>query len=268
MSFFRRRPKRALGLRRGGQASAFQRRTLGTDRSLVGHADLSEHESPLSDQFSVSRCVAHGVSGAVYTTLAARGEPLGFVPDVDLLYGLCLRVDRAIDFPLLRYRDLPALRDQGTRLATGVDVISRYGLAPAVGESIRTFDPKLRRGLAQSIAAARRVLIGAYAVGSLADSALALERARSLAIGGYWSSEIFDRKPDARPIGAQRLDDPDGGGHCVELLGYRTTRTGREWLIKNSWGTGWGQGGFAWATDAFLRQQWSVYVLDVRQREQ
>jgi len=34
------------------------------------------------------------------------------------------------------------------------------------------------------------------------------------------------------------------GGHCVSCVGYDDAR--RAWLCKNSWGTGWGEGGFFW----------------------
>jgi len=33
-------------------------------------------------------------------------------------------------------------------------------------------------------------------------------------------------------------------GHCVSCVGYDDER--RAWLCKNSWGTGWGEGGFFW----------------------
>jgi len=42
-------------------------------------------------------------------------------------------------------------------------------------------------------------------------------------------------------------------GHAVTLEGYRTTPRGRQFLIHNSWGTDWGDGGFAWIDEAMLR---------------
>jgi C1A family cysteine protease len=34
------------------------------------------------------------------------------------------------------------------------------------------------------------------------------------------------------------------GGHCVSCVGYDDVK--RAWLCKNSWGTGWGEGGYFW----------------------
>lgn len=40
--------------------------------------------------------------------------------------------------------------------------------------------------------------------------------------------------------------DRESGGHAVTVVGYRTAATGRQFLIHNSWGTSWGDHGFAW----------------------
>jgi hypothetical protein len=40
------------------------------------------------------------------------------------------------------------------------------------------------------------------------------------------------------------------GGHAVALVGYTSTT----FIVRNSWGTGWGDQGFAYATNAYARQ--------------
>jgi Papain family cysteine protease len=51
-----------------------------------------------------------------------------------------------------------------------------------------------------------------------------------------------------------------GETHAVALAGYRTTPTGRQFLIHNSWGTSWGDGGYAWVSEnAVKNHMWWPY---------
>lgn len=49
---------------------------------------------------------------------------------------------------------------------------------------------------------------------------------------------------------------PDWGepqsGHAVVISGYRDTPSGRQFLIHNSWGTSWGEGGYAWVSEKMV----------------
>lgn len=45
----------------------------------------------------------------------------------------------------------------------------------------------------------------------------------------------------------------DCAGHAVTLVAFTSTPVGRSFLIKNSWGTDWGHGGYAWISEANLR---------------
>jgi len=40
----------------------------------------------------------------------------------------------------------------------------------------------------------------------------------------------------------RHVSGPDGGLHCVEVIGYSEAE--QCWICKNSWGAGWGEGGF------------------------
>jgi hypothetical protein len=46
-----------------------------------------------------------------------------------------------------------------------------------------------------------------------------------------------------------------GAGHAVVLSGYRITPTGRQFLVHNSWGPGWAEGGYAWISEAMVRDR-------------
>ena len=43
------------------------------------------------------------------------------------------------------------------------------------------------------------------------------------------------------------------GGHCVALVGYVTLPTGNYVVFQNSWGTGWGNGGFGYFPIQYLQ---------------
>ncbi len=53
------------------------------------------------------------------------------------------------------------------------------------------------------------------------------------------------------------------GGHAIALAGYRRTANGRQFLIHNSWGGTWGDHGFAWVSEAMVRQHMH-YAFKVR----
>jgi hypothetical protein len=42
-------------------------------------------------------------------------------------------------------------------------------------------------------------------------------------------------------------------GHAVTFVGYRTTSSGKQFLIHNSWGEKWGQGGYGWISENMVR---------------
>src|SRR5262249_16827897 len=52
-------------------------------------------------------------------------------------------------------------------------------------------------------------------------------------------------------------------GHGVALQGYRQGPYGREYVFQNSWGTQWGQNGFAWIQENMLRTH-LLYAYRVR----
>jgi hypothetical protein len=43
--------------------------------------------------------------------------------------------------------------------------------------------------------------------------------------------------------------------HAVTLAGYRMTPKGRQFLLHNSWGTSWGDGGYAWVSEHAVKSQ-------------
>lgn len=48
----------------------------------------------------------------------------------------------------------------------------------------------------------------------------------------------------------EKYQGASGGGHALAVVGY--CNHGEVFILRNSWGTGWGDGGYAYATPAYL----------------
>jgi hypothetical protein len=92
--------------------------------------------------------------------------------------------------------------------------------------------------------------------------------ARILVSGkSIWAAFDFDREAwgdsgNSNPV----LPDWEGadGGHAVVLVGYRTTPSGRQFLLHNSWGSDWRERGYAWVSEAMVRRHlMDAFTLEV-----
>jgi hypothetical protein len=73
-----------------------------------------------------------------------------------------------------------------------------------------------------------------------------------------WSSSDLRASVAPPPYGV-------AGPHATVLRGYRPGPMGREFLIQNSWGTDWGEGGFLWVPERYLAQiAQSIYRMPSR----
>ena len=69
----------------------------------------------------------------------------------------------------------------------------------------------------------------------------------SLNIGSTWMKPVGDTIADWS-------NDQIEGGHVVVLAGYRPGAGQRQFLVHNSWGPAWGDGGYAWISAQAIRQ--------------
>lgn len=64
----------------------------------------------------------------------------------------------------------------------------------------------------------------------------------------FWRPDTDGRIPDLSP-------DIERGGHAVLAVGHGTWADGvSALLIRNSWGSGWGQGGYAWLSQSYVER--------------
>jgi hypothetical protein len=70
----------------------------------------------------------------------------------------------------------------------------------------------------------------------------------AMQIGDSWMT------PNADNTIADWNDGSIDGGHAVLFAGYRHTNGKRWFLVHNSWGTSWGDSGYAWISEAMVTQ--------------
>lgn len=131
------------------------------------------------------------------------------------LYGECKKVDGIPDA-------------DGTFLRTALDILSKVGYKTKDGKAHFKVGQYIRLESVRQIKEALHV-IGPVLVGITVDS------------GIY--------EPDAKGMVGEPNDDTVGG-HAMEIVGYddeiRTTNGKGAFLIKNSWGAGYGLKGYIW----------------------
>ena len=85
-------------------------------------------------------------------------------------------------------------------------------------------------------------------------------------VASMFSPDDWIRRPDsAPPTGSIAWDDPTGGeNHTICVIGYMDDETidgGGYWIIKNSWGTGYGDNGYYYIPYEVLESHNRIYAI-------
>ena len=142
------------------------------------------------------------------------------------------------------------IETEGTSLKSALDVARRFG---AVKDPVLPFGSgKLYSGKGNTFyAIAARLKIGMY---FNLGRELANWRTWLATKGPILTRLDVDSTWDQADLTNGRLDtyhpETARGGHAVALVGYTRDR----FIVRNSWGTGWGDKGFAYASLAYAQE--------------
>ncbi|MGA8891698.1 MAG: C1 family peptidase [Anaeromyxobacteraceae bacterium] len=139
----------------------------------------------------------------------------------------------------------------GTSLKAALDVGRRYG---SVLDSLLPFDVDhlMFTGDVDHFyaAASQRKVAGYYNLGRSLRAWRTWLASHGPVVGAIGVDDSWHRAGRSKGRLDRFRPSSIEGGHAVCVVGYRAD--GR-FIVRNSWGRGWGDGGFAYATDAWVR---------------
>jgi len=195
---------------------------------------------PIYDQGPLGSCTAHAIAAALEIELRAAGLPNWMPSRLFLYYN-----ERAPEHTLGK--------DAGGQLRDGLKGLARLGACPEVLWPYDVKKFKVRPGTACYEAAhPTRARKYERLVHPDPDALEQVLFAGKPVMFGFSVFEGFE-SPRMAETGLLKLPgkhEAATGGHAVLCVGY--DRPNQRFLIRNSWGTGWGLGGYFWMPYAYL----------------
>ena len=209
-------------------------------QTLPRRADLREACPPVYDQGSLGSCTANALAAAHEFDQRRQALPRPFAPSRLFIYYNERVIEKTVPY------------DAGARLRDGFKTIARNGVCP---ESEWPYD----------IAAFSRKPTAACYKAALRHQALSYQRLQQtpaqlkgcIADGypfafGFAVHESFESDEVARtgvvPLPAK--GEAVLGGHAVLAVGYEDAS--QAFIIRNSWGTQWGESGYGYMPYSYL----------------
>lgn len=220
-------------------------------------------DGPVMNQQQTGVCYAFALSDVLDNSLRRQGR-------VDSLSPLHVIVSNSYEDMFGETRPEPLASEgawpydpiEACKLKQSKDVCeSTYGVTSGSWRS----DPHvvIERARARSIGYATAQKATRIAKANAPDGiahAIASGRAVLLNIGIDTNAWGFSNVRDGR---LRDYEVADRGAHSVAVVAYRTTVTGREFLLHNSWGATWGDNGYVWVTEAGLRKHFvEAYLVE------
>jgi hypothetical protein len=203
---------------------------------------------PVGDQGSTGSCVGWGTADGVLRWHFVRAGKIAQTESLSVRY-LWMA---AKETEIFKSRPTSFIETDGTSLKGALDIARKFGV---VTGSVLPFENP--QGTPELYAAGDESTFYALAAQRRISSYFNL--GRNLANWRAWIANNgpilvrldVDRTWDTASANHGILDvydsDHTRGGHCVSLVGYTPDR----FIVRNSWGVGWGDKGFAYASNAY-----------------
>jgi hypothetical protein len=222
---------------------------------LVDHR-LSGTEGPVKDQGDVGACTAFAFSSVLDNSLRRAGQNVTTSPEHVWGHYASPTMDDAaagnLNKGITTFQALPYSGKDACELTKDVtdDCGQTYNVVPNTAPVDAPLEQRLR---AADQAGGHR----AVSYEELSVSPPNLDELVTVLASGVdiWAAFAIDSSIwENRQMQNFVIPDwtqPDGG-HSVDLAGYRKVNGGLQFLVHNSWGSSWGDGGYAWISQAMV----------------
>lgn len=198
-------------------------------QQLPGSVDLRNECSPIADQGQLGSCTAFGI-GKGLREFMEKSSGQQVVPASALFLYYNERVaEGTVD------------QDSGATIAEGMTSLAQTGIAPEQDDpyDISKFTQKPSAKAYQDATAFK--INGYKMIGSLDDTRAALAQGKPVVIG-FTVYQSFENIGSDGVMPVPQPNESILGGHCVLVVGYDDAR--QMLIVRNSWGTGWGDQGY------------------------
>jgi len=214
------------------------------------------------DQGPTSGCVGHAHVGSVMVRLVAMGTPAPYLLSPTFAYKVARIVDRVEVNGVL-----PPMQDMGSLPSACIRGIGKWGVCsydkcPTNPATVNN-EPTLLE-LEQSYAVRPQGIYEVLGTGADREDQIkaALAHRYPLTIATV-VDQAFEEWRGGDPIGAPDLTRALGG-HDIYLVGYEVLSTGvTQYWIANSWGTLWGENGFARVSSDWIQAAMDIEVVEL-----
>ena len=225
-----------------------RRSRAGAAAAAGGNVDLREAWWKVGDQGNTGSCVGWGAADAVLRWHFVKSGQLAKTERLSVRYMWMA----AKETDVYTTRPTSFIESDGTWLTAALGLAQKYGV---VTDKVLPFklggQSQMYTGTANTF----------YALASQRRIASYFNLGRNLAAWRNWLAtkgpiltrldvdEAFMQATAKKGKLDSFTANSDMGGHCVALVGYVNGR----FIVRNSWGTGWGDKGFAFAADTYAQ---------------